>query len=128
MNYYNHYFKTNWDIIKNTWKGTKSILNINNSQSNTPKILIPIDTTSTEPIEIANIIDNFFTSIATLKNRSDDFFFVSPNKKCEIINLICSLDSNKSTAPNSICTKILKLLKNDIFLLNFFFFNFDLTL
>ena len=31
MNYYNHYFKTNWDNIKNTWKGKKSILNINNT-------------------------------------------------------------------------------------------------
>ena len=30
MNYYNHYFKTNWNNIKNTWKGKKSILNINN--------------------------------------------------------------------------------------------------
>ena len=29
MNYYNHYFKNNWDNIKNTWKGIKSILNIN---------------------------------------------------------------------------------------------------
>ena len=26
INYYNHYFKTNWDNIKKTWKGIKSIL------------------------------------------------------------------------------------------------------
>ena len=31
MYYYNHYFKTNWDNIKNTWKGIKSISNINNT-------------------------------------------------------------------------------------------------
>ena len=31
-----------------------------------------------------------------------------------MINIISSLDSNKSTGPNSIRTKILKLLKNDI--------------
>ena len=30
INYYNHSFKTNRDNIKNTWKGTKSSLNINN--------------------------------------------------------------------------------------------------
>ena len=30
------------------------------------------------------------------------------------MNTISSLDSNKSTGPNSICTKILQLLKNDI--------------
>ena len=34
--------------------------------------------------------------------------------KAEIENVISSLDSNKSVGPNSISTKILKLLKNDI--------------
>ena len=47
LNYYNHCFKTNWDNIKNTWKGIKSILNINNNQLNIPKILASNDTTST---------------------------------------------------------------------------------
>ena len=64
MNYYNHYFKTNWDNIKNTWKGIKSILNINNTYSNISKILVSNDTTSAETIEIANIFNNFFTLIA----------------------------------------------------------------
>ena len=65
MNYYNHYFETNRDNIKNTWQGIKSILNIsNNNKSNIPKILVSNDTTSTEPIEIENIPNNFFTSIA----------------------------------------------------------------
>ena len=67
MNYYNHYFETNLDNIKNTWKGIKYILNINNNLSYTPKILISNDTASTEPIEIANIFNNFFTSIVLLK-------------------------------------------------------------
>ena len=90
MNYYNHYFETNVDNIKNTWKGIKYILNINNNLSYTPKILVSNDTASTEPIEIANIFNNFFISIAAktresikyshkhfsnlLKNRSDDSF------------------------------------------------------
>ena len=57
MNYYNHYFKNNWDNIKNTWKGIKSILNINNTHSNIPEILVSNDTTSAEPIETANIVN-----------------------------------------------------------------------
>ena len=61
INYYNHYFMTNCDNIKNNWKGIKSILNINNTHSNIPKILVSNDTASTEPIEIANIFNNFFT-------------------------------------------------------------------
>ena len=105
-------------------------LNKINAHSNIPKILVSNDTTSAEPIEIANIFNNFFTSILAktkesikyshknfsnfLKNRSDDSFFLSPTDKYEIINIISSLDPNKSTGPNSIPTKILKLLKNDI--------------
>ena len=33
INYYNYYFKTNWDSIKNTWNGVKSILSINKNPS-----------------------------------------------------------------------------------------------
>ena len=49
-----------------------------------------------------------------LKNRSNISFFVSPMDKTEIENVISSLLSNKSVGCNSIPTKILKLLKNDI--------------
>ena len=95
----------------------KSILSVNNNPKNIPKILVYDDTTSTEPIEIANLLNNFFTSIATkteesiiyshkhfsnfLRNRSDDSFFLNPTDKYEIINIISSLDSNKSTGTNS---------------------------
>ena len=115
---------------QNTLKVMKSILSVNNNPKNIPKILVYDDTTSTEPIEIANLLNNFFTSIATkteesiiyshkhfsnfLRNRSDDSFFLNPTDKYEIINIISSLDSNKSTGTNSLPTKILKLLKNDI--------------
>ena len=35
-NYQNHYFETNWNNIKNTWKGLKSILNIKNISAEIP--------------------------------------------------------------------------------------------
>ena len=72
INYCNRYFKTNWNNIKNTWKGIKSILNININQSNIPKIPVSNDTTSTELIEIANIF-NFFTSIAAKSKESSKY-------------------------------------------------------
>ena len=53
MNFCNHYFKTYWANIKNTWKGITSILNINNTHSNIPKILVSNNTTNAEPIEIS---------------------------------------------------------------------------
>ena len=127
-NYYNHYFETNWSSIKNTWKGLKSILNIKNISAENPKTLTVNGTTISNPMEISNIFNNYFSSIATktklnisfshkhfsdfLKNRSNISFFVSPTDKTE--KVISSLDSNKSVGYNSISTKVLKLLKNDI--------------
>ena len=49
-----------------------------------------------------------------LKDRSQNSFFKSPPKKEKIQNAISSFNSNKSVGPNSISTRILKLLKNDI--------------
>ena len=55
MNYYNHYFKTNCENMKNNWQGIKSFLSINNNPSHIPKILVSNDTKSTEPIKTATI-------------------------------------------------------------------------
>ena len=73
---------------------------------------------------------NYFSSIATknelnisfshkrfsafLKNRSNISIFISPTDKIKIENIISTLDSNKSVVSNSIPTKVLKILKNDI--------------
>ena len=81
-------------------------------------------------MSISNIFNNYFSSIANktklnisfshkyfsdfLKNRTNTSFFVSSTDKTKIENVISSLDSNKSVGPNSIPTKVLKLLKNDI--------------
>ena len=56
--------------------------------------------------KVSNILINTF--------RSDDSVFLNPTDKYEIINLISSLVPHKLTGPNSIPTKILKLLKSDI--------------
>ena len=87
-------------------------------------------TTISNPMSISNIFNNYFSSIANktklnisfshkhfsdfLKNRTNTSFFVSSTDKTKIENVISSLDSNKSVGPNSIPTKVLKLLKNDI--------------
>ena len=129
-NYCNHYFEPNWNSVKDTWKGTKSILNIKIISAEIPKTLTVDGNTISNPMEISKIFNNYFSSIASktklnisflnkyfsefLKNRSNISFFVSLTDKTEIENVISSLDSNKSVRPNSIPTKILKLLKNDI--------------
>ena len=129
-NYYNHYFDINWNNIKNTWKEIKSILSIKPNPSDIPKILNTNDSNITNPVEIANFFNSYFSSIASqtkvnikhsnkrfsdfLTNRArNSFFFSSPTDKDEIALIISSLDSTKSVGPNSIPTEILKLLKND---------------
>ena len=47
-------------------------------------------------------------------NLLQALFFLTPCSPNEIQDLISSLNPNKYTGPNSIPTKILKLLKNDI--------------
>ena len=62
-----------------------------------------------------------------MKNRVQNSFFLSPTDKDEIALIISSLDSTKSVGPNSIPTKILKLLKNDNYCQIVDIFNMSLT-
>ena len=64
-NYCNHYFDINWNNIKNTWKGIKSILSIKPNPSDIPDILNTNDSTATNPAEIANVSNNYFSCIAS---------------------------------------------------------------
>ena len=91
-NYYNHYFGINWNNIKNNWKATKSILRVNLNPSDILKILTANDSIITNPVEIANVFNNYFSSIASqtkvnvkyhkqfsdfLKNRAQNSFLKS---------------------------------------------------
>ena len=58
--------------------------------------------------KVSNILLNTFLIFLKID------LFLSPTDKYEIINIISSIDLNKSIGPNSIPTKILKFLKNDI--------------
>ena len=79
---------------------------------------------------MSNVFDKYFTSVAEKKklnikllpkhytdylfNKYTNMLFLTPNDKNEISFIICSLDSHKSSVPNSLPVKILKLLKNGI--------------
>ena len=64
-NYYNHYFDINWSNIKNTWRGIKSILSIKPNPSDIPEIFNTNDSTTTNPVEIANVFNNYLSCIAS---------------------------------------------------------------
>ena len=128
-NHYNLYFGINWNNLKNTWKKIKSILSIKPNPSDIPKILNTNDSTITNPVEIANVFNNYFSCITSqtkvnikyshkhfsdFLKQSSKICFLSPTDKHEVALIISSLDSTKAVGPNSIPTTILKLLKNDI--------------
>ena len=129
--YYDKYFERNWNNIKNTWKGIKSLISLKSLSSSVPAIL-PLDNgdTITNPYDIANTFNNYFASIAEtskkiikyshkhfsdyLSNKNSSTILLQPTDKEEIANIISSLSSNKASGPNSIPYRKLFLLKNEI--------------
>ena len=104
--YCNHYLESNWNSIRNTGKGLKSILTIKNIFADIPKSLTVDVTTVANLIAISNIFNNHFSSIADkmklniafphkhfsnfLKNRCNISFFESLTHKTELGNIISS--------------------------------------
>ena len=100
------------------------------SRSTVPSTIIEDNISLTNPKYIADAFNNYFSNVATgikssikySRNKFFDFlpqininsFFINPTDKTEIKNIILSLDPLRSIGPNSIPTKILKLLSNDI--------------
>ena len=128
--YYDKYFERNWNNIKNTWNGIKSLISLNTVASCLPTVLsLNNGDTITNPYDIANTVNNYFTSIAEttkksikyshnhfsdyLSNKSSSTIFLEPTDKEEIANIISSLNSKKASGPNSIPYRIF-LLNNEI--------------
>ena len=128
--YFVKYFEANWNNIKNTWKGIKSLITLKSVASNVPTVLsLDNGDTITNPYDIANTFNNYFASIAEttkknikyshkhfsdyLANENSNSIFLQPTDKEEIANIISSLNSNKASGPNSIPYRIL-LPKNEI--------------
>ena len=61
--YYDKYFERNWNDIKNTWKGIKSLISLKNLYFSVPAVLsLDNGATITNPYNIANTFNNYFTS------------------------------------------------------------------
>ena len=68
IKYFNKYFEDNWNNTNNTWKGIKNIIiTLNNVSSDVPRTLSVNDVTASNPCDIANTINNYFTSVAKKK-------------------------------------------------------------
>ena len=100
------------------------------SFSNSPTLLTFQNENIDNPERIANIFNNYFSTIGEktqakikhshknyndyLSNENPHTFFLSPTDKEEIKFILFSLDINESTGPYSIASKVLNTLKNDI--------------
>ena len=117
--------------MKDTWKEIKSLISLKSVASNVSTVLsLDNGDTITNPYDIANTFNNYFTSIAEttkksikyshkhfsdyLSNENSSTIFLQPTDKEEIANIISSFNSNKASGPNSIPYRILYLLKNEI--------------
>ena len=112
-NHYSKYFETNLTNLKNTWKGIKSTISMRSSSSITPTLLTFQNETIDNPNRIANIFNNYFSTIRKktqakmkylhtnytdyLTSENPNSFFLSPTDKEEIKLILSSLDISKTT-------------------------------
>ena len=71
--YYTEYFESNWNNIRNTWKGIKTIISIKNITATIPHSIEFNNRTITDPTTMSNVFNNYFTSIAK-KTKSNTKF------------------------------------------------------
>ena len=130
QNYFTQYFQLNSKSSKKLWQGINEYLN-RKKNNNTNNITLNINGNNiSEPLNVANIFNNFFTTIADnirtkipnafnnfhqyLNNPLPNSFFFKPVSTDEMILTINSLSSNKASGPFSIPFKILNILLFDI--------------
>ena len=71
---YDKYFERNWNNIKNTWKGIKSLISLKTVASSIPTVLsLDNGDTITNPFDIANTFNNYFASIAETTEKNEIF-------------------------------------------------------
>ena len=60
--YYDNFFRNNLNDLKNPWKGIRNIISVTKSATSVPNTLSQNDDSITDPIKIANIFNNFFST------------------------------------------------------------------
>ena len=69
--YYDKYFERNWNNIKNTWKGIKSLISLKAVASHVSNILyLDNGDTITNPYDIMNTFNNYFAAIAETMKKN----------------------------------------------------------
>jgi hypothetical protein len=130
INHFSRYFNVNSNNVKKIWQGVRDIISLKSSKSLKPISLKINGAVVSDPTAVANSFNSYFSSIAEsirsqvppsskqysfyLNHSNRNSMFLSPVTPEEVSNSILSLSSNKSSGPNSIPIKILKLIHQDI--------------
>ena len=64
ITYYRNYFVKHKENLQKTWQGIKDIINVKNKNMDFPSCIYDNDQNITDPTEIADKFNNFYTSIA----------------------------------------------------------------
>ena len=131
--YFTNFFNESIKDIKKTWYkkfSIKTLVSMKQKNNDTPSLITKNEKYINDPVSIANTFNNFFTSFAevvhskikfsnkslkkSLSSEINDSFLITSTNKEEIYKIIKSLNSNKSCGPNSIPTKVLHLLQDQI--------------
>ena len=124
-NYYTKYFDENNNNIKKTWEGIRSIINIKSTKSTISQIKVNNKVIINQK-EIVDTLNNFFVNVGPnternipvnlktkpeqyLKNRNQLNFLIAHISNEDVLDIINQLE-NKSTGPQSIPIKLLKLI------------------
>ena len=130
-NYYQQYFHENKSNMKMLWKGIKDIISLKPKNCDAFSHLVSDDGLKiSEPVNIANEFNEYFTKVADeitkkiprtrksplsyLSNRNLNSLLISPCTTNEVSSVIKSLKLGKSSGPNSIPVKLLKILDDSI--------------
>ena len=124
------FFAKNIKNIKNTWKGIKSVININSSNRKQPSSLMVNKKLISEPKLVAETFNEYFTTIAEklqnkIKHAPKHFssflqspnpfsFFIMPANITQVVNTINDLSSNKALGPYSTPTDVFHLIKLNV--------------
>ena len=127
-NYFTDFFEVNNNNIKKTWEGIRSIININKSKLPHVSHINVKGKQIDNPKKVAESFNNFFVNVGQnteknipsnpkikpekyLNNRTQLNFIIAHISNEEVLQIITSLQ-NKSTGPQSIPIRLLKLISD----------------
>ena len=111
--YYERFFKNNLNNLKNIWKDIRSLIADKHSSASNIDMLTHKGAAVTDPLHIANIFNDYFSSVAEktkvnikflnrsfqdfLHHPNEESLFITPSDAHEVNLIISSLKIDKST-------------------------------